>query len=304
MNTDTIINMETKPNFTNKKRRKYICIYNIKLFINDLITILAFSFVVYGAYLIHTTIHSDYTECSSTKYLKRSSFAIGSFAIVIGLIYGISSLFIARPAFLNDTNDAAEGMHFIYLTILAISGPIALGIIIGTTGNLYKTYDSLGCNENLYGMSFVGLYVVFLIVWIFIAIGIALLIIGLIMYGIIGGLVVLIYSIFEYLITISCKDIIGCYIKYVPEQPTQLSTGRYDTGQNSKLPYNTECPICLTLLNDKNADTFKILSCNHTVCKICLNQMTAFNQSITCPLCRVSIISKHHETSINNSTMV
>jgi hypothetical protein len=303
MNTDTIINLKHIPKPSNINRQKCICIYNITLFINDLIILIAFSMVVFCAYLIYKTAHSDYTECNSTKYLKLSSYVIGTYAIIIFLIYALMALFVSRPKFINDKNSVdARIIHLIFIYPLACIGPIILGSIMATTGNLYKTYDSQGCDDTLYGMSFVGLYLVCLIVWIFGAIGITLISLAGIIYGI-GYLIYcigyLMYVIIMYLIKISCRDVFGCYIKYDTDQPTECNnTECNDTGKYINLPYNTECPVCLTHMIYKNACTFNVLSCNHAICKTCFNQMSTYDLNVKCPLCRVTSTTSATSTAV------
>jgi hypothetical protein len=217
--------------------------------------------------------------------------------IGLGLMYGIVSLIISRRNIIKTRNlpdddmwkyKEAESVVIAFITFMGIVGPCIFGAIMGSTDDLYMTYDSQGCDSAIYRMAFVNLYVVFLILWIFVGLGLVISIVGLVLTGIARA----IYNILHYIIGISWREMCGCYVEYSTEQPVQSPTiyRVHDlVVQNIVQPYNTECPVCLTQRTEQNAMMlFNTLSCNHSICKSCFDKMAALTATVACPLCRAS----------------
>ncbi len=328
MNKDTVAQAEYS------SRRKCVCIYNWDLLFNDLITVAAFGFAAFGAYLIHAARTADYTECENTVYLRNSAFGIGVFAIIMGILLGLSTLCCARiniihfAKFPEDSDwheNKAVGVYVGNVALWILAGSSVFGGIISATDNLFKTYDSTGCDSALYGMTFAGLYVGLLLMWIILG----LILVFAVVYWILYAIVCILYSLLIGITNISWREMCGCYVEYVTEQPVQLPI-TVDTGslaqcrgaafhanlraseypadahkglqfsengthkaddlvvENITSPYNTECPVCLTQRTGDNSGIFNTLSCNHAICKDCFDKMAALTAVVACPLCRAS----------------
>ncbi len=281
------------------RQRKCVCIYNWDLLLNDLITVAAFGFAAFGAYLIHTARTADYTECENTVYLRNSAFGIGAFAIVMGILLGISTLCCARiniihvAKFPEDSDwheNKAVGVYVGNVALWILAGSSVFGGIISATDNLFKTYDSTGCDSALYGMTFAGLYVGLLLMWIILG----LILVFAVVYWILYAIGSILYSLLIGITNISWREMCGCYVEYVTDQPQQLQQLPivHKAGdlvvENITSPYNTECPVCLTQRTGDNSGIFNTLSCNHAICKDCFDKMAALTAVVACPLCRAS----------------
>jgi hypothetical protein len=296
MNTDSNIQIEHTEGTGKNRRRKCVCIYNWELLFNDLVTVAAFGFAVFGAYLIHRARTADYNECENTVHLRNSAFGIGAFAIIMGILLGLSTLCCARiniihAAKLSEESEESDwhrevsfGVYVGNATLWILAGSSVFGGIISATDNLFKTYDSTGCDSTLYGMTFAGVYVGLLLIWI----TLGLVLVCYAVYWILYVIGYVLYSLLIGITNISCRNMCGCYVEYVKEQLPITHKADDLVVQNITSPYNTECPVCLTQRTCDNASIFNTLSCNHIICKDCFGKIALFTASAACPLCRAS----------------
>jgi hypothetical protein len=326
-------------------------------FLSDVIILCSIGLIAYGVCLINMARTVDNhiitfdghvnRTCSWPDEQYKAALIFGIIDIIFGTIYSLILLCIHRedlnrlyrtnpdafkiPLFntrreLDINEDMYDRLYSPPINLCITHGAFGFSImvvcIIGF-GYLYANYNTHDCNEALYIMGFINLYVIFPFVMI-------LAFINLVILGIAGtikwlyintckgkSITSLIYSCmkgcFYYCInccincsTYICYDVIGCvltpYRRYshssaqleqqqlhnhvILDIPMlQTSTKCESATHMDSAAFNTDCPVCLLT----NPEKIQILECKHMICMDCFaNIVSSHPQGITCPLCRAS----------------
>lgn len=324
--------------------------YTQALFLSDVILLCSIGLIAYGVCLINMARTVDNhiitfdghvnKTCKFPDEQYKAALTFGIIDIIFGSIYSLILLCIHRadlnrlyrtnpdtfkiPLFNarreHDTSDDMYAKLYslplnICFTHAVFGFNIMLGCIIGF-GYLYANYNTHDCNEALYIMGFVNLYVIFPLV-------INLVIICIVIMGIAGTIewlyintckgksfTNLIYSCMKgcFYCCINCcayicYDVIGLapsrsYVNISAhleqhQQQNQVildilklqTKTTCDSGVTSRdsEAFNMDCPVCLLT----NPEKIQILECKHMICMDCFaNLVSSHPQEITCPLCR------------------